>query len=85
MNKQTIPFMNPATGEQFGEVAMATTADVQAARREMAATAVIWSQKSVRERARVLRQLQQLIIDEADAISAVLNQDGGKCRQDALS
>ena len=64
---------------------MATVAEVQAARREMAATAVTWSQKSVRERARILRQLQQLMIDEVDEITAVMNQDGGKSRQDALS
>ncbi len=64
---------------------MATVAEVQAARREMAATAVTWSRKSVRERARILRQLQQLMIDEVDEITAVMNQDGGKSRQDALS
>lgn len=85
MNTETIPFVNPATGEKMGEVAMATQAEVQAARREMAATAVTWSQKSVRERARILRQLQQLLIDEVDAITAVMNRDGGKSRQDALS
>lgn len=86
MNTQeTLPFINPATGEHFGEVAMATKAEVLAARREMAAAAVTWSQKSVPERARALRQLQQLLIDEVDEITAVMNQDGGKSRQDALS
>ncbi|MCB8944895.1 MAG: aldehyde dehydrogenase family protein [Ardenticatenaceae bacterium] len=85
MNTQTIPFINPATGENFGEVAAATVAEVQAARREMAATAVTWSQKSVKERVQALRQLQQLLIDEVDEITAVMNQDGGKSRQDAMA
>ena len=37
-----------------------------------------------RERAKPLRRLQQLLIDEIDEITAVMNQDGGKSRQDSL-
>ena len=85
MRTETIPCINPATGEEAGEVKMATRDEVAAARREMAAMAVPWSQKTVRERVRILRQLQRLLIDETDAITAVMNQDGGKSRQDALS
>ena len=80
-----LPFVNPATGEKFGEVGVATAADVQAAQREMATAAVDWAQKSVRERVKILRQLQQILIDEVNAITAVMNRDGGKSRQDALS
>jgi acyl-CoA reductase-like NAD-dependent aldehyde dehydrogenase len=86
MNRQeTLPFINPATGQKHGEIVMATKADVLAARRTLAVTATDWSQKSVPERVRILRQLQRLLIDEVDAITAVINLDSGKSRQDALS
>lgn len=80
-----LPFINPATGERFGQVAMATADDVTQVRREMAAAAADWSGKSVSERVKVVRKLQALIIDELDEITAVMNQDGGKSRQDALT
>ncbi len=82
---ELLPFVNPATGESFGDVATATNEEVVMVRREMAALQPVWAAKSVRERVRIVRQLQKLIIDEVDEITAVLNQDGGKSRQDALA
>ena len=78
-----IPFINPATGAQFGAVAAATPATVNAARQEMAARAAEWAAKPVKERVRILRQLQEVIIDAQDEITAVINQDHGKSRQEA--
>jgi acyl-CoA reductase-like NAD-dependent aldehyde dehydrogenase len=83
--RDVLPFINPATGEQFGEVPIATCADVTQVRREMAAMLPIWSGKPVQERVRIVRQLQKLLIDELDEITAVMNQDNGKSRQDALA
>lgn len=84
-NPEVLPFINPATGEQFGSVPIATAEQVMLARREMGAALPGWSNKPVRERVRIMRQLQQLLIDEADEITAVMNQDNGKSRQDALT
>ncbi len=81
---ETLPFINPATSEQFGEINTATLEDVASARREMAAAAKVWAAKPLKERIRILRQLQALIIDELDDITAVMNMDNGKSRQDAL-
>ncbi|MCA9897997.1 MAG: aldehyde dehydrogenase family protein [Ardenticatenaceae bacterium] len=80
-----LPFVNPATGEQFGSVMMHTEADVKNVRREMATAGRTWAAKPVKERVRIVRQLQTLLIDEMDAITAVMNQDNGKSRQDALA
>lgn len=80
---ETLPFINPATGQKFGGVTMATPADVHAARREMAAVAPTWAAKPVKERVRILRKLQAVIIDSVDEISEVINRDNGKSRQDA--
>lgn len=79
-----LPFVNPATGEKFGEVRMATEADVLRARREMAAAQSAWAAKPVEERARLVKKLQGVMIDAADEITAVVNQDHGKSRLDAL-
>ena len=78
-----IPFVNPATGEQFGQVTEATDQQIIDARREMAAAARAWAAKPVKERVRILRQLQEVIIDSQDEITAVINQDHGKSRQEA--
>lgn len=82
---ETIRCINPGTGEQFAEVTMATAMQVAQARQEMAAAAQVWRQKPVAERVRIVRQLQSLIIEEMDELTAVINQDGGKSRQDALT
>lgn len=82
---EMLPFTNPATGEQFGAVQMATAAQVNQARREMDAASRIWSAKPIRERVRIVRKLQSLMIDEVDEITAVMNRDTGKSRQDALT
>jgi acyl-CoA reductase-like NAD-dependent aldehyde dehydrogenase len=84
MQLGTLPFMNPATGQQFGAVTMATAADVTRAHKEMRQTLEVWRRKPVTERVRILRQFQATIIDALDEITAVINQDTGKSRQDGL-
>ncbi|MCP4428181.1 MAG: aldehyde dehydrogenase family protein [Chloroflexi bacterium] len=81
---ETIPFINPATGEQFGQVAMSGEEDIQQACKELRLNFEVWRRKPVTERVRILRRLQEVIIDSADEITAVINQDTGKSRQDAL-
>lgn len=79
-----LPFVNPATGERFGEVKMATAEEVAQAHQEMRQNFVVWRQKPVQERVRILRQFQEMIIDSLDEITSVINQDTGKSRQDGL-
>jgi acyl-CoA reductase-like NAD-dependent aldehyde dehydrogenase len=82
--RAVLPFVNPATGEQFGRVEVASPAEVQAAVREMRAAFPAWSSKPISERVAVLRELQRVLIDARDEISAVITQDTGKPRQDSL-
>jgi acyl-CoA reductase-like NAD-dependent aldehyde dehydrogenase len=81
---EMIPCVNPATGEQFDEVPIATQAEIDSALQEMRQNQVIWRGKSVKERVRILRKFQAFIIDSVDIISSTINQDTGKSRQDAL-
>jgi acyl-CoA reductase-like NAD-dependent aldehyde dehydrogenase len=84
METDTLSFINPATGAKFGEVKMTTPDGVQNAVDEMRQAFAIWSVKSVKERIRILRKFQTLLIDKRDEITTVLNQDCGKSRQDGL-
>ncbi len=79
-----IDFINPATGEKFGEVRMTTAEEVMLARREMGAAQITWAAKPLKERARIIKQFQRVVIDAADELTAIVNQDHGKSRGDAL-
>lgn len=81
---ETLPFINPATGEQFGQIPVSTPEDIQRAMKEMRQAFMVWRRRPLRERIKALRKLQELIIDSLDEITAVLNKDTGKSRQDGL-
>ncbi|MEP7359067.1 MAG: aldehyde dehydrogenase family protein, partial [Anaerolineales bacterium] len=84
MSPAHLNFDNPATGEVFGQVAVATPAEARGAVGELRAATAGWAQRPVGERVRVLRQLQAVLIEARDEITAVITQDTGKPRQDAL-
>jgi len=81
---ETIPCISPATGEQFDEVPMSTSTDVDRAMSELRLVSHRWSSKPVKERVRILRKFQSFVIDSVDLISETINQDTGKSRQDGL-
>ncbi|OQY49183.1 MAG: hypothetical protein B6242_00030 [Anaerolineaceae bacterium 4572_78] len=83
-DKKILTCINPATGEKFDEITMATAEDVATAYKDMRRAKTIWQQKSVHERVRILRQFQSVMVDALDEITSVINQDCGKSRQDAL-
>src|SRR5688572_28946172 len=84
MDSEKLLFINPATGAKFGEVNMTTPESVQDAVHEMRRSFPEWSRKPLKERIRILRKLQGLLIDRRDEITNILNQDCGKSRQDGL-
>jgi succinate-semialdehyde dehydrogenase/glutarate-semialdehyde dehydrogenase len=69
---------DPATGEVLREVAMATLEDVK----ESISTAEIafksWSKKTALERAKILRQWYQLIMDNVEDLAIILTSEQGK-------
>ncbi len=80
----TVPFHNPGTDEIFGEVHMSTPADIAAAFAEMRRNQRVWREKTPAERARILKKFQQVMVQYADEIAAVINQDTGKVMQDGM-
>ncbi|WKZ48826.1 MAG: aldehyde dehydrogenase family protein [Anaerolineales bacterium] len=84
MERQSLAFINPSTGQQFGEVTMTTPDEVKLAVEEMRRAFPAWSGKSVKERAGILKKIQKILIDQRDEISSVVSQNTGKSRQDSL-
>lgn len=81
---EMVPCVNPATGERFDEIPMATKDEISQAILEMRQNFEIWHRKSAKERARILRKFQAIIIDSLDIISETITKDTGKSRQDGL-
>jgi len=83
-SQAALPCINPATGEQFDIVPITTPPEVQQAHWELREALPVWSEKPVSERGRILGRFQAVLLDSLDQMTATINQDNGKSRQDAL-
>jgi acyl-CoA reductase-like NAD-dependent aldehyde dehydrogenase len=81
---QWVPFINPATGEQFGAIRASTPAEIREARAAMGRRAPQWRATPLRQRIQLLKKLQAVILDNVDYCTDVIGRDTGKSRQDAL-
>ena len=87
---ETLPLMNPSTGEQIGEIARGGQADVDAA---VAAARKAyesgWARTPAAERGRILMRLQRLVEEKVDALAQIEALDVGKplkqARADAVA
>jgi acyl-CoA reductase-like NAD-dependent aldehyde dehydrogenase len=78
------PFVNPATGENFGQVRNSTMAEIEEAMSHLREVQPAWKRKTVRQRMQLLKLLLQTMLDRIDEISLVISQNTGKSRQDAM-
>lgn len=81
---RTIECHNPANGIRIGSVKMSTMEEVNTVREDLRQATPLWANRPVKERVRILRQLQKVMLDSADEITTIINKDTGKSRQDAL-
>ncbi|MGN6754119.1 MAG: CoA-acylating methylmalonate-semialdehyde dehydrogenase [Intrasporangium sp.] len=81
---RTAPVHNPATGEQSGEVDLASTAEVRAAVQTAKAAAKEWRSASLSTRAAVLFAFRRLLEEHADQLASVITAEHGKVHADAL-
>lgn len=77
------PIFNPSTGEQQGQVALATKAEVEAAIETAQNAFPAWASTSVVKRARVLQNLVQILYREKDRLAEALSSEHGKVFSDA--
>lgn len=78
-----IAVLNPATGEQFAEVADGTPSDAIAACDAAEAAQVKWAATAPRERSEILRNCWKILIENADELASLIVQEHGKPMVDA--
>ena len=77
------PVFNPATGEQTGEVDLASAADVAQAVAAAKEAAVGWRSASLSRRSAVLFKFRELLAERAGDLAAVITSEHGKVLSDA--
>jgi acyl-CoA reductase-like NAD-dependent aldehyde dehydrogenase len=82
---QAIVSYDPATGQRLGEVQETGPAQLQAALAAAQEAQKLWAQQPVQERARRLRRVKDLLIDQVDELSALISKESGKPRTEALA
>ena len=78
------PVFNPATGEQGGEVAFCSSADVRAAVEAAKAAFPAWSETPPAKRARMMMRFKELLIENQTELARMLGAEHGKVHEDAL-
>src|SRR5271156_6799961 len=79
-----IASVNPATGEVLGELDSAGPAEVRAAVARARAAQADWSAWGIRNRVRVLRRFQQILLAHKSDIARRITQEAGKPLVEAL-
>ncbi|ODM44816.1 NAD-dependent succinate-semialdehyde dehydrogenase [Cereibacter johrii] len=75
---RTIPVLNPATGQQIGTVAHASTEDLDAALAAAERGFAAWRATSAHDRARHMRKAAELLRSRADEIARLMTLENGK-------
>ena len=72
------PVVNPATGDAFGEVALAGAADLDAALADAERTFPVWRATSVDERGAILKKAAALLRERSETIATAMTREQGK-------
>ncbi|CEG11508.1 Succinate-semialdehyde dehydrogenase (NAD(P)+) [groundwater metagenome] len=85
MEQSTIKSHNPATGEVLGEVEVSTKQNVTDAVSRAKKAFGNWSKTSFKERAAILLEAKNIILEESDEITDLIVSEVGKPRIEALT
>jgi malonate-semialdehyde dehydrogenase (acetylating)/methylmalonate-semialdehyde dehydrogenase len=80
---RTSPVFNPATGEQTGEVHLASAGDIERAVSSASKAAAVWRNSSLSRRTEVLFAFRELLHRHADDIAHIVTAEHGKVLADA--
>ena len=80
---RTSPVFNPATGEQTGELGLASVDDVDAAVASAQAAFEDWKHVSIAKRTKLMFAFRNLVVDNADEIARRLTSEHGKVLSDS--
>jgi malonate-semialdehyde dehydrogenase (acetylating)/methylmalonate-semialdehyde dehydrogenase len=81
---RTAPVFNPATGEQTGEVDLASVEEVDRAVASAKAAARTWREVSLSRRTEVLFAFRELLRQRAADLAAIITSEHGKVLSDAM-
>ncbi|VCU68924.1 Alpha-ketoglutaric semialdehyde dehydrogenase [Pigmentiphaga humi] len=82
--RDTIPVIDPATGEAIGDLPVATAADLDRALQSAASAWPTWSATPAVERGRLLRRAAENFRSRRESIARMLTQEEGKPLSEAL-
>jgi acyl-CoA reductase-like NAD-dependent aldehyde dehydrogenase len=75
---------NPATEEVVGSVPLTAPESIQSRVDKARAAHVAWAAKSHRERARIMRRFQQIVVRESDSLAELISKENGKPVTEAI-
>jgi succinate-semialdehyde dehydrogenase/glutarate-semialdehyde dehydrogenase len=75
---ETLPVLNPATGQSIAEVAKCGTAETRRAIEAAERAQIEWRQKTAKERAAVLRRWYNLMMENQEDLAQILTAEQGK-------
>lgn len=77
-DRESLPVLNPATGETIGQCAVATTADLDEALEAASRAFPLWRAVAPFERAKRMRKAADLLRERAETIARVMTMEQGK-------
>jgi len=83
VSKRTSKVFNPATGEQYAEVKLASTLDLDTAVKNAKEAFLLWSKKPPLQRARVMFKFKELIEKNFEDLAKIIVTEHGKVFDDA--
>ncbi len=81
----TIPCINPATGETIGSSPIHTPEDLKQAIAQARGAQKEWARWPVKKRARALKPVLHYLVEQADTLAETISKDNGKPRVDAMA
>ena len=81
---QTQAVYNPATGEQTAELVLGGLDDINTAVENSKQAFKTWSTTSPAKRAKIMFNMRQILIDNADLVAETISKEHGKTHDDAL-
>jgi malonate-semialdehyde dehydrogenase (acetylating)/methylmalonate-semialdehyde dehydrogenase len=82
-SSRTAAVFNPATGQQSGEVVLASAADIDTAVTSAVSAAYEWRRASLSRRSAVLFAFRELLHSRSDELAAIITAEHGKVLDDA--
>ena len=83
-SQRTLPVTNPTTGEVIADVPMSTATELDAAVVRAAEAQTGWGSTPVKDRVQVLFRMKALMEAQVDRLAAVIIEENGKTREEAL-